>query len=316
MEQCNNGAMSHSVSIVIPTLNGSATIRALVEELEKLLSPLYKLEIILVNDGSTDNTLDICLEAQKNSNCTVRVVDLAKNFGEHNAVMAGLHFATGEYAVIMDDDFQNPPSQVQKLIDEIQKGHDVVYTRYKKKRHAAWRNLGSWFNGAVARVMLGKPKGLYLSSFKAINAFTIKEILKYEGPYPYIDGLILRVTRKISVIDVEHADRKAGRSSYTPIKLVKLWLNMFTNFSIVPLRIATILGLIFSIIGIIFGIVIIIERLQNPDLPIGWASLSFLIVMFSGVQLIVIGMIGEYVGRTFMFKNSSPQFIVRKEYSR
>jgi glycosyltransferase involved in cell wall biosynthesis len=305
-----------SVSVVIPSLNGSATIRELVKELEKLLSPLYKLEIVLVNDGSTDNTLDVCMETQKQSNCSVRVVDLSKNFGEHNAVMAGLHFATGEYAVIMDDDFQNPPSEVPKLIGEMQKGHDVVYTRYKKKKHAAWRNLGSWFNGSVARVMLGKPKGLYLSSFKAINAFVIKEILKYEGPYPYIDGLILRTTRRIGVINVEHEDRREGRSTYTPIKLIKLWLNMFTNFSIVPLRIATILGVICSFFGIVFGIVVVIERLQNPDLPIGWASLSFLIVMFSGVQLIVIGMIGEYVGRTFMFKNSSPQFIVRKEYSR
>lgn len=303
-----------SLTIVIPVYNGAATIGPLVSELEKALGSLYALEIVLVNDASPDRSLDACLEAQKKARCRVKVLDLARNFGEHNAVMAGLHHATSEYVVIMDDDFQNPPSEVSKLVEKAKEGHDVVYTRYPEKKHALWRNWGSSFNNAVATVMLRKPRDLYLSSFKLLHSFTVKQILKYEGPYPYIDGLILRVTRRIGVVEVQHADRAQGKSNYTLEKLFRLWMNMFTNFSILPLRIATVLGLLCSALGVIFGILVVIEWLQNPNLPVGWASVAFLLVMFSGVQLIVMGMVGEYVGRIFMLKNASPQFIVRNEY--
>lgn len=303
-----------SVSIVIPVYNGADTIEPLVTELERRLVPLFALEIILVNDASPDRSLMACLAAQKRARCPVHVLDLSRNFGEHNAVMAGLHRARGDQVVIMDDDFQNPPEEVMKLIAKAQEGHDVVYTRYASKKHARWRNLGSRFNNAMATMMLKKPHDLYLSSFKALSAFTVQQIIRYDGPYPYIDGLILRTTRRIGVIEVAHADRRSGRSNYTLTKLVRLWLNMFTNFSILPLRVATLLGLACSVLGLLFGIVVVVEWWQNPQLPIGWASITFLLVMFSGVQLILIGIVGEYVGRIFMMKNAAPQFIVRSEY--
>jgi undecaprenyl-phosphate 4-deoxy-4-formamido-L-arabinose transferase len=304
-----------TLSIVIPVYNGEQSIGPLVAELEKALAGTYTLEIVLVNDASPDRSLDACLEAQKKAKCRIKVLDLARNFGEHNAVMAGLHHVTSEYSVIMDDDFQNPPSEVSKLVEKAKEGYDVVYTRYPEKMHAAWRNLGSAFNNAVATVMLKKPRNLYLSSFKLLNIFTVKQILKYEGPYPYLDGLILRVTRRIGVVEVQHADRKQGKSNYTLTKLVRLWMNMFTNFSILPLRLATLLGLLCAFLALVFGIVVVIEWFENPGLPVGWASVAFLLVFFSGVQLMVIGMVGEYVGRIFMLKNASPQFIVRHEYS-
>ena len=305
---------SPSISIVIPVYKGEKTVAPLVAELERVLGGKHTLEIILVNDASPDNSLDVCLTAQKNAKCRVTVLDLARNFGEHNAVMAGLHRATGEYVVIMDDDFQNPPSEVPKLIAKAAEGYDVVFSKYETKQHAWWRNLGSRFNNAIATHMLRKPSDLYLSSFKVISRFTVAQILSYNGPYPYIDGLILRVTRRIGVVDIAHAERAVGTSSYTMVKLVRLWLNMFTSFSLLPLRIATFLGALFSLLGLIFGIVVVIEWWKNPELPVGWASVAFLLVIFSGVQLLVMGMVGEYVGRIFMLKNSTPQFIVRNEF--
>ena len=303
-----------SLAIVIPVYNGEKSIGPLVRELEAALSSQFPLEIILVNDASPDGSLQACLAAQENARSRIHVLDLSRNFGEHNAVMAGLHKSSSDFVVIMDDDFQNPPSEVQKLMRKAEEGHDVVYTRYPEKHHAWWRNLGSNFNNAIATLMLKKPRDLYLSSFKLLNAFTVKQILRYEGPYPYIDGLILRVTRRIGVVEVQHADRKQGKSNYTLEKLFRLWMNMFTNFSILPLRVATLLGLLCSFLGLVFGVLVIVEWLQNPGLPVGWASVAFLLVMFSGVQLIVMGMVGEYVGRIFMLKNASPQFIVRNEF--
>src|SRR3989338_7422633 len=305
---------SPTLSIVIPVYNGEKTVGPLVQELEKVLSSVDTLEVILVNDASPDKSLEACLATQKNAKCRVHVLDLSRNFGEHNAVMAGLHKATGEYVVIMDDDFQNPPSEVPKLLAKAKEGYDVVYSKYSTKQHAWWRNLGSRFNNMIATLMLKKPSDLYLSSFKVISRFTVAQILSYNGPYPYIDGLILRVTRRIGVVDIAHAERAVGTSSYTMVKLVRLWLNMFTSFSLLPLRIATFLGALFSLLGLIFGIVVVIEWWKNPELPVGWASVAFLLVIFSGVQLLVMGMVGEYVGRIFILKNSTPQFIVRNEF--
>jgi undecaprenyl-phosphate 4-deoxy-4-formamido-L-arabinose transferase len=303
-----------TVSIVIPVYNGQATIGALVRKLDELLASLHPLDIILVNDASSDGSLQSCLTVQKEVRTPVHVIDLSRNFGEHNAVMAGLHHVKTDYAVIMDDDFQNPPTEVRKLIEKAKEGYDVVYTRYPEKHHAFWRNLGSRFHNMVATWMLKKPRHLYLSSFKAMNKFTVEQMMRYSGPYPYLDGLILRSTRRIGVVDVQHAPRATGRSHYTATKLLRLWLNMFTNFSILPLRIATVLGLLFSFLGLLFGAVIVMEWFRNPDLPIGWASLAFVTVMFAGVQLTLIGVVGEYVGRIFMFQNSAPQFIVRQDY--
>src|SRR3989344_8449565 len=218
-----------SLAIVIPVYNGEKSIGPLVRELEATLSSQLSLEIILVNDASPDESLVECLSAQMSATCPVHVIDLSRNFGEHNAVMAGLHKSTSDFVVIMDDDFQNPPSEVAKLVMVADyEGHDVVYTRYPKRHHPWWRNVGSNFHNAIATLMLKKPRDLSLSSFKLINAFTVKQVLRYEGPYPYIDGLILRATKRIGVVEVEHADRRTGRSNYTLTKLLRLWLNMFT----------------------------------------------------------------------------------------
>ncbi|MBN2031167.1 glycosyltransferase family 2 protein [bacterium] len=303
-----------NVSIVIPVYNGAATIGRLVDNLIEKLNH-FELEIVLVNDHSRDNSEDVCIAIQNKYPYRVSFYSLAKNVGEHNAVLAGLNHATGDYIVIMDDDFQNPPSEVIKLISTaMHSDYDVIYTYYDKKKHTNFRNLGSWFNDKIANIMLKKPKDLYLSSFKLLNKFLASEIIKYKSPFPYIDGLILQITDNIGKIKVEHHKREAGRSNYTIKKLISLWINMFTNFSIIPLRVSIVLGFIFSIYGLIYGIIIIIERILNPDMAPGLASLIVTVSILAGVQLIAIGMIGEYVGRIFISQNKKPQYTIKRQY--
>jgi len=301
--------------VVIPIYNAEKTIGKLVDELIAGLSDKYNLEIVLVNDNSQDNSEEVCISLHKKYNDLVSFYSLSRNVGEHNAVMAGLNNVSGEFVVIMDDDFQNPISEVIKLISFATKNdYDVVYTYYEKKKHSFLRNLGSWFNDKVANLMLKKPKDLYLSSFKIINKFIVHEIIKYDLPFSYIDGLILRTTDSIGKIRVKHDERKSGKSGYTVKKLVSLWLNMFTNFSILPLRVSVVLGFVFSSFGLLLGVATIIEKIMNPEIPQGIASLIVIISIFSGVQLIAIGMVGEYLGRVFLSQNKAPQYSVKSKF--
>lgn len=311
----SKNTLSFLLSILIPVYNSEKTIGRLVEEIITTLSSLYNLEIILVNDSSVDRSEEICIALYEKHKKTVKFYSLSKNVGEHSAVMAGLSKVTGDYVVIMDDDSQNPVSEVVKLVDTVvDSEYDVVYSYYEKKNHSLFRNWGSWFHNKVASLMLKKPKDLYLSSFKVMNKFLAKKIIKYQAPFPYIDGLILQITSRIGKVKVEHTSRKEGRSGYTVKKLVSLWLNMFTNFSILPLRISIILGLIFASLGMILGIFTALEKILNPDVPVGFASLFVSISIFGGIQLVMMGMVGEYIGRIFLSMNKKPQYTIRKTY--
>lgn len=302
------------ITIVIPVYNGAKTIGRLVEQLQHVLQSEH-LQIVLVNDGSQDNSHEVCRKLIIKYPGLITYLHLAKNFGEHNAVMAGLHYAHGDYVVIMDDDFQNPPEEVCCLIDKAQsEQYDIVYTYFKKKQHHYFRNIGSAFNNWVATFMLDKPKDLYLSSFKCLSRFVVQEIIKYRGPFPYIDGLALRCTRNIGKIEVTHNKREEGRSGYTFRKLVRLWLNMFVNFSVMPLRISSLLGFVFSCLGMVLTIYVVIEKLLYPETQLGWTSLFVGIMVFSGVQLMILGLFGEYLGRLFLSTNQTPQFVVREIY--
>jgi glycosyltransferase involved in cell wall biosynthesis len=305
------------VSVVIPVYNGEKSIGRLGDELVAELGGLYDLEIVLVNDNSPDQSEAACTALFQKYPDTVRFYSLAKNVGEHNAVMAGLNQTTGAYMVIMDDDFQNPISAVIKLLNHaIANDCDVTYSYYKKKKHSVFRNLGSLLNDKVSNIMLKKPRDLYLSSFKVLNRFIVNEIIKYDLPFPYIDGLILRSTNKISKLEVEHRERQEGRSGYTLTKLIRLWLNMFTNFSILPLRVTFILGVMISLLGVVFAFITLLEKFSDPQIPLGYTSLVIAMVIFAGIQLISIGMIGEYVGRMFLSQNKRPQYTIRKRFEK
>ena len=301
------------ISVVVPVYNGAETVPKLIEQLDKHLRPQNALELILVNDGSTrDNSDEVC-EVAAQQNDWIVYLELSTNFGEHNAVMAGLNHCTGDCVVIMDDDLQNPPHEVIRLVEELDRGdYDVVFSYYKKKQHGMSRNLGSAFNNLIASYILKKPRDLYLSSFKCIRRSVVKQVIKYDGPYPYIDGLILRSTTCYGRLEVEHDSREVGRSGYSLRKLVSLWLNMFTNFSILPLRIASAIGLLLATLSGLAGIVVIIEKIMNPDLPTGWASVFVALLFMSSVQLLAIGLMGEYLGRVLMKLNKIPQFVVRR----
>jgi undecaprenyl-phosphate 4-deoxy-4-formamido-L-arabinose transferase len=305
------------ISVVIPVYRGAQSIGQVVEELIAALDRKYALEIVLVNDNSPDQSEEVCVALFHKYPDTVRFFSLAKNVGEHNAVMAGLNQASGDYMVIMDDDLQNPISSVEKLLDyAIRNDCDVTYTYYRKKHHSLFRNFCSSLNDLVADVMLKKPKGLYLSSFKALNRFIVNEIIQYDLPYPYVDGLVLRTTDKIARIEVEHLERRIGRSGYTLTKLIRLWLNMFTSFSILPLRASVLLGLMMAFLGSLFGVATLIEKMTNPNVPVGYTMIVELVLICSGVQLVSLGVIGEYIGRVFLSLNKKPQYTIRKRFEK
>lgn len=303
------------ISIVIPVYNAESSIAKLVNQLISEISSKYNLEIVLVNDYSSDNSHNECLKLHNNNKGIVKYLTLAKNFGEHNAVMAGLNKVTGDFTIVMDDDFKNPVEEVIKLIEfSVNSNNDVVYTYYKEKKHNIWRNFGSSLNNYMATKLLKKPKNLYLSSFKCCSKFIVNEVIKYDLPYPYIDGLILRSTSNIGTLEVAHESRQEGKSGYTLVKLIKLWSNMFTSFSVLPLRISIFIGLFFAMTGFLFGIYSILEHFFDPNLPAGFSLTITAIFIFAGIQLISLGMIGEYIGRIFISQNKQPQYTVKNEY--
>jgi undecaprenyl-phosphate 4-deoxy-4-formamido-L-arabinose transferase len=303
--------MTAELSVVIPVFNGALSVGHVVDDIVRELKDDL-CEVILVNDGSQDKSAEVCLALVDSHKPRVIYVELSKNFSEHNAVMAGLHHVTGKYVVIMDDDNQNPVSEVRKLLAEIRKGFDVVYSYYAVKQHNWLRNLGSWFNDAVACFMLDKPRDLYLSSFKILNRFVVDELIRYANPYPYIDGLILQTTDRIGKVQVEHKKREHGRSNYSIRKLIRLWMNMFVNFSILPLRLAGFLGFLITMVGFILGVHAVIEKMYNPELPLGYTSLIVSILVIGGIQCLLLGMIGEYLGRALLSINQRPQFVTRR----
>ncbi len=299
------------LSIVVPVYRGAATVGRLVDALSDL-NPHGGLEIVLVNDGSPDNSGDVCRELVKTARVPLVYIEHARNYGEHNAVMTGLRHIRGDYVITMDDDLQNPPEEVIRLYDHARLGNwDVVYTRYAVKQHEGWRNLGSRFANAVADQLLDKPKGLYLSSFRCMSAMVVNAVARYTGPYPYVDGLVMQVTQRIDSIEVKHLARMEGRSNYTLVRLVRLWLNLATSFSLAPLRLAIFAGIGMSVLGAIGAFATIFEALFTRNTPSGWASTMTVLLLVGGVQSMILGVLGEYVGRTFLSANGKPQGTVR-----
>src|ERR1700758_1158947 len=300
-----------ALSIVIPVYNGAASIAELVHALEELRIEGGH-EIILVNDGSPDDSLDVCCALVDGASVPVTLIKLARNYGEHNAVMAGLRHASGAHVITMDDDLQNPPEEIERLLAFAQRsGKEVIYTFYDDKQHPIWRNLGSRFANRVADFVLEKPRGLYLSSFRCMSAFVVREITRYEGPFPYVDGLILQVTHDIDRLMGRHRPRAVGRSNYNLRRLMRLWASMFVNFSVMPLRISTITGFLLSGIGA-FGCAMVVGEALLYSPPAGWASLMAAVLLLSGVQLVILGIIGEYLGRLYLTANGKPQSMVKE----
>ena len=300
-----------ALSFVIPLYRSAETIGAVVRAIEALKVEGGH-EIVLVNDGSPDGTAEVCRELVKQARVPITYVEHARNFGEHNAVLTGWRNARGAHLVNLDDDGQNPPAEAVRLWQHAKKeGLDIVFGHYAVKQHSVWRNFGSWFTNRMTDWALDKPPGFYLSSFRCVSAFVAKQVIGYAGPYPYIDGLLLQVTQRIGSIDVRHEARVAGESTYTLRRLVRLWLSAWINFSVLPLRVATVLGLIIAAVGMaaLAGVAWLWWIDQGP--ATGWGWLMAALLIFSGTQLVLLGLIGEYVGRMFLAVNQRPQSVVR-----
>jgi undecaprenyl-phosphate 4-deoxy-4-formamido-L-arabinose transferase len=303
--------MSLALSFVIPLYNSAPTIASLVRDIEGL-SIEGGHEIVLVNDGSADKTSDVCRELVHQARIPITLVEHARNFGEHNAVLTGWRHARGTYVVNLDDDGQNPPSEAVKLWEHA-RAHalDVVYGHYEVKRHSAFRNAGSWFTNRMTDWALDKPPGFYLSSFRCVSGFVTSQVVGYAGPYPYVDGLILQITQRIGSITVRHDDRRAGESGYTLRRLIRLWLSAWLNFSLVPLRAATAVGVVTAIAGLLAFVAVVWLWLIDRGPAYGWGWVMATVLVFSGTQLVMLGLIGEYLGRMFLTVNQRPQSVVR-----
>ena len=303
------------VSFVIPCYNSQKTIRKLIDmtcEQMKMME-INDYEFVLVNDYSKDKTMDE-LRIIANKYKFVKVIDLANNFGQHNAIMAGLNYVEGDIVVGMDDDLQTHPSQLPKLFAKLDEGYDLVYGKYPDKKHSWFRNLGSKFNNWTVSLLLGKPKSLKACSFWVARKFVRDEVIKYKNPYTHLQGLFLRTTKNIANVDIEHFEREVGESNYTLKKLLKLWSSC-TNFSILPLRIAIMIGVSLSIVGFFSAIIIVIRKILYPEILIGWSSIMVGILFFSGLNLLFIGLVGEYIGRIFISINNSPQYVIKKTFN-
>lgn len=301
------------VSFVIPCYCSEKTVRAVVEEIiENVHSQSkYDYEIILVNDCSRDNTKTVIQNMARENNKIV-AIDFSRNFGQHSAMMAGFQKVRGEYVVCLDDDGQMPIESVFSLIQELEKGADVAFGEYEEIKQKWYRNLGSRINVWMTQILLEKPKNLYMSSFWAGKRFVIEEISRYDGAYPYIGGLLLRTTKNMVSIPVKHRERAAGKSGYTFFKLINLWLNGFTAFSVKPLRFATFCGGFSAALGFISGIVMIIRKLVNPDILLGYASTITVILFIGGMIMLLLGILGEYIGRIYICLNKAPQYVVKE----
>jgi undecaprenyl-phosphate 4-deoxy-4-formamido-L-arabinose transferase len=301
-----------ALSFVIPLYNSAETIRPLVKTIEQLAVEGGH-EIVLVNDGSRDATSVVCRELVSEALVPITYIEHARNFGEHNAVLTGWRHARGINIVNIDDDGQNPPAEAVRLWQYALVGRlDVAYGHYAEKKHSLWRNAGSWLTNRMTDWALDKPAGFYLSSFRCVTAFVAKAAMNNQGPFPYIDGLLLQTTQRIGSIEVRHEERHAGASGYTLRKLMRLWASTFINFSIMPLRVATILGLGMAAAGFAGIGVVAYWWLTDKGPAFGWGMLMAALLTFSGVQLVLLGVIGEYIGRMFLTVNQRPQSLVRE----
>ena len=297
---------------MIPCYRSAKTVGAVTREIGETMAamPQYVYEIVLVNDCSPDDTWEVIRQLAANDK-HIAAVDLAKNFGQHAALMCGMRHSRGDFVVCLDDDGQTPADEAGKLLEKLEEGYDVVYASYEDKRESGFRRFGSDVNRRMTEIMLGKPKELELNSYFAARRFLVDEMLRYEHCYPYVMGLVLRSTKRICNVPVHHRAREEGRSGYTLAKLLSLWMNGFTSFSVKPLRIATYSGAFLALVGFLYAIVVLIRRFTVNAAPLGWTTTTILILIIGGLNLLLLGLVGEYVGRVFMCVNASPQYVER-----
>ena len=304
----------NKISFVIPCYGSEDTVSSVIKEIHEKMAekPEFDYEIITVNDCSPDRVIDVLKEIATTDK-KVRILDLAVNGGKHAAMMAGFSVVTGDIIVNLDDDGQCPMDKLWDLVAPLDEGFDISIAKYGKKKQSTFKNFGSAMNSLMANILISKPKNLYLSNFSALKRFAVDEILKYKNPYPYIDGLFIRTTTKITNVEMEERSRLVGEGNYTFKKSISLWINGFTAFSVKPLRIADLLGVIIAILGFIFAIFTVVKKIINPDIAVGYSSLMSAILVVGGILMLLLGLMGEYIGRIYICLNNSPQYVIREK---
>ena len=306
----DNEIINQRLSFVIPCYGSEKTISHVIEELISIIENDTQYEIICVNDCSPDGVYEVLVKlAEKNKN--LKIVNLAKNFGQHSALMAGLRYTSGDIIVCMDDDGQTDPKYCYELINSLNENTDIVYAKYISKKESPFRLFGSWTAKKMGQWLCSIPKNIELNSYFACKRFVVNEVIRYENAYPYLAGLIFRASKKVVNVDIPHHEREIGKSGYSLKKLISLWMNGFTAFSVKPLRIATVIGGITAVVGFLYAIYTIINKILHPDLPMGYSSLMCVLLFIGGMMMLMLGLIGEYVGRIYICLNKAPQYVVR-----
>ncbi|MBQ5333143.1 MAG: glycosyltransferase [Oscillospiraceae bacterium] len=302
------------LSFTIPCYGSEKTIKSVIDEIHSKMSEKkeYDYEIITVNDCSPDNVISVLKETAA-ADKRLRVIDLSRNAGKHAALMAAYSVVRGDIIINLDDDGQCPLDKLWELIAPLDKGFDISIARYSDKKQSSFKNFGSYINSLMAVHLISKPKNLYLSNFSAVKRYVIEEMCNYRNPYPYIDGLFIRTTSKITNVDMEERERTEGTGNFTFKKSLSLWMNGFTAFSVKPLRIADFAGILCALIGFIFAVYTIIRKLVDPDIAVGYSSIMAVILIIGGIIMVLLGLIGEYIGRIYMCINDSPQYVIREK---
>ncbi len=301
------------ISFVIPCYNSSKTIESVVDEIKHVMDTLtlYKFEILLINDASKDSAFEL-IKKLCAADIRIKGIDFSKNFGQGSAIMAGLNYVNGDIITVLDDDGQCPVNELPKMLKKIEEGYDAVYGKYHEDKHSLFRKITSKMNEFMNNILLGKPKNLYMSSFFVCKRYVVDEIVKYRNPFPAMYGLVLRTTRNIANVSVSHRERQFGKSNYNFFKLISIWLNGFTAFSVKPLRIASLTGACCSGIGGVYGLYIIARKFLCSNVMAGYSSLMALLLFVGGVIMLMLGLIGEYIGRIYICINDSPQYVIRQ----
>lgn len=308
--------MINSISIVIPCYNSEKTLKNVVDEIIDVIGERIKYEIILVNDGSSDRLWEIIKDIADNYSEHIQGIRFAKNFGQHAALMAGYRASGGDVVIQMDDDGQCDPEGIFTLLSKLEEGYDAVFARYPDAKKSLYRKLGSELNRKMCISLIDMPRNLQPMSFAGFRRFLVEEMIRYDKPYPYVGGLIFRSTSNICDVEITHRSRMDGKSNYSIAKLFKLWINGFTAFSVKPLEVAAIAGIIIAVVGIIYSFVIIIKRMFGFPYLTGWSSLIALTLLLDGFLLVMIGLVGEYIGRIYICLNNAPQYVIRDAYGK
>lgn len=300
------------LSFVIPCYGSEKTIGVVIDEIIDIVSQKdeYQYEIVAVNDYSKDNVWEV-LEEKASANQNIKLINFAKNMNRPGAVMAGLRYSRGDYVIILDDDGQCPMNRLWDLLSPLNNGFDVSMAKYTEYKQSRFKSFGTIVNRTMTEMVIDKPKNLSFTNFMALKRFIVEEISKYDNPYPYLTGLILRTTDRIINVPMEERERISGKTTFTLPKMIKLWVNGFTAFSIKPLRISSLIGVICALVGFVFGIITIIRKLVVPDISVGWSSTVAIMLFIGGLIMLMLGMIGEYIGRIYISINNAPQYVVR-----